>query len=51
MSLVTLDDLEVIWNALHFYRQHGIPEGDIHYDSEWDDICTTMEWIKEDLDL
>lgn len=42
--------LDLIWNALHFYREHGIPEGDLNYDDEWSDICSAMAWIKEDLD-
>lgn len=44
-------DLEQLWNALEFYREHGIPEGDEEYDKEWNDICTTMEWIREDCNL
>ena len=51
MGLVDLKDLEKIWNALEFYREHGIPEGDSEYDEEWSDICITMAWIKEDLEL
>lgn len=42
-------DLELIWNALTFYREHGIPEGQTDYDEEWNDICTNMAWIEESL--
>jgi hypothetical protein len=45
------NSLELIWNALSFYREHGIPEGSQEYDNEWDEICTTMAWIQEDLGL
>ena len=42
-------DLEVIWNALHAYRETQIPEGTEAYDDEWSDICTQMAWIAEEL--
>ena len=48
---VMLHDLELIWNALTFYREHGIPEGNESYDKEWDDICITMEWIRKDCNI
>ena len=51
MHIVDLNDLELLWNALEFYREHGIPEGDTEYDEEWGDICSVMAWIKEDLEL
>ncbi len=41
--------LEVIWEALGAYRADLIPEGDSHYDAVWNDICTAMAWIQEDL--
>lgn len=41
-------DLEVIWEALHGYREHGI-HGE-EYDQQWDDICTNMAWITEALE-
>jgi len=41
--------LDVIWEALHGYRQNCIPEGTNEYDDEWSDICTAMAWIEEDL--
>ena len=42
-------DLKLIWNALEFYREHGIQEGSKEYDEEWNEICTNMAWIKENL--
>ena len=51
MSQVTRQNLELIWNALSFYREQGIPEGSEDYDHEWNEICTTMSWIAEDLGL
>ncbi len=42
-------DLELIWNALEFYREEGIPEGTEEYDEEWNEICTNMAWIEEQL--
>jgi hypothetical protein len=45
-----LDDaMKVIWNALHGFREDCIPEGDIHYDEQWDEICTAMANITERL--
>ena len=49
--MVSHQDLEQLWNALEFYREHGIPEGNQEYDQEWGDICTTMAWIREELGL
>ena len=43
--------LDVIWEALHGYRQNCIPEGTNEYDDEWSDICTAMAWIQEDLEF
>lgn len=47
---ISKDDLELIWNALEFYRSEGIPEhaNDDDWDKEWNDICTVMAWISED---
>ena len=44
--------LKVIWNALHNYRDAW--DADFDRDrfgdaEEWDDICTAMAWIKEEL--
>jgi hypothetical protein len=44
------DSLEVIWAALSGYRETCIPQGvDPTYDEEWDNICTHMAWIAEEL--
>ena len=39
---------ETIWDALHGYRENCIPE-DEEYDPIWDDICTAMAWITEEI--
>ena len=44
------DSIGTIWQALHAYREDLIPEGDEAYDAEWDNICTAMAVIQEDLD-
>lgn len=41
--------MDTIWSSLHAYRQNFIPEGNVNYDSEWDDICTAMAWLEEKL--
>ena len=41
--------LDTIWEALHGYRENCIQEEE--YDAEWDDICTAMAWIEEELEL
>jgi hypothetical protein len=41
--------LDVVWDALHSHRETCIPEGDPAYDAEWDEICTAMAWITEEL--
>ena len=43
--------LETIWHALGCYREDCIPEGEKPYDSEWNEICTSMMWIREELGL
>jgi hypothetical protein len=40
--------LETIWDALHSYREDSIPVGE-EYDPIWDDICTAMAWIEEEI--
>lgn len=42
--------LDVIWKALHAYREDCIPEGTPAYDQDWEDICTAMAWITEALE-
>jgi len=64
MSNITRNDrdaqIELIWNALEFYRENGISETTeggndsetaVANDKEWDDICTVMAWIAEDLEM
>jgi hypothetical protein len=50
---LTRDDyashLETIWDALAGYRENCIPEGSTEYDDEWNEICTAMAWIAEDV--
>jgi hypothetical protein len=41
--------LEIIWAALEAYRADLIPEGDEQFDEIWNDICTAMAVIEEDL--
>lgn len=43
------DSIDIIWRALAAYREDLIPEGDEVYDAEWDNICTAMAVIQEDL--
>ena len=45
----TKAQLEIVWDALHAYRDDLIPEGDTQYDEIWSEICTAMAWIEEDL--
>jgi len=45
------EHIEVIWDALHAYREDLIPEGDPQYDEIWSDVCTAMAWIQEDLNV
>ena len=50
MSRKTKDEnLAIVWAALHAYREDLIPEGDESYDEQWDDICTAMADLEEDL--
>ena len=41
--------IETIWDALQEFRDVNIPEGPPHHDAQWDDICTAMAWISEEL--
>ena len=40
---------DTVWDALAAYRETCIPEGDADYDAEWDEICTAMAWISEEI--
>lgn len=41
--------LDTIWDALAHYREHCIPEAQPEHDAEWDEICTAMAWITEEI--
>jgi hypothetical protein len=41
--------LQTVWDALHAYREDCISEGDEMHDEIWDDICTAMAVIEEEL--
>lgn len=41
--------VQTVWGALHGFRQNCIPEGDLMFDAQWDDICTAMAWISEEI--
>jgi len=43
--------LETVWHALGGFRENCIPEGEDNYDREWNEICTAMAWIREELGL
>jgi hypothetical protein len=50
----TQSQLDVIWEALHEFRSSCILEGlsnelDEEHDNQWNEICTAMAWIEEDL--
>ena len=41
--------LETIWDALHAYREDSVSEGDEMHDAIWDEVCTAMAVIEENL--
>ena len=43
--------LVTVWDALEGYRENCIPEGHDLYDEQWNDICTAMAWIAEELEI
>ncbi|CAB4195294.1 hypothetical protein UFOVP1298_10 [uncultured Caudovirales phage] len=45
------EQLAIIWEALHAYREDLIPEGDELYDELWGDICLAMAVIHEELEI
>lgn len=45
----TKQQLNTVWDALEAYRENLIPEGDDQFDQIWDDICTAMAFIQENL--
>lgn len=44
------EQIQIIWAALEAYREDLIPEGQPEYDEEWNNICTAMSAITEDLE-
>jgi hypothetical protein len=50
MKVIMRADIDLIWQALEGYRENCIPEGVDNNDKQWDDICTAMAWITEDLE-
>jgi len=40
-------DLEIIWDALHDYRDLMSDQGATHLEDKWDDICYQMALIEE----
>lgn len=45
------EQINIIWEALHSYRENCIPESDPSYNEEWENICLAMAVIQEDLNL
>ena len=43
------EQLNIVWDALEAYRADLIPEGDKQFDEIWNEICTAMAVITEDL--
>ena len=41
--------LEIIWDVLHAYREDSVSEGDEMHDAIWDEVCTAMAVIEENL--
>jgi len=53
MSLAndTKEQLDVIWEALHGFREACIPEGqDEAYDEQWSEITSAMAYLEESLE-
>lgn len=49
MHYDTVGNLEIIWAALHGYREDCIPEGEPSYDDQWGDICGAMAQVRDEL--
>ena len=43
------EQLAIVWAALEAYREFLISEGDPENDEIWNNICTAMAVINEDL--
>ena len=46
-----INALNVVWSALETYRCDLIPEGDKAYDAQWNEICTAMAFLTEELGI
>ena len=44
------EELNTIWQALEGYRENCISEGEPNNDRQWDEICTAMALLTEDLE-
>ena len=42
--------MAVVWQALHGFREDSIPANQSIYDEQWDEICTAMAWIGDELE-
>ena len=42
-------DLDIIWDALHEYREEMSDQGATHFEDKWDDISYQMALIEEAL--
>ena len=47
----TIESIDYIWDVLCDYREHCIPEGVDNHDDIWDEICTSMAWIEEEIGI
>ena len=45
------DAIKTVWLALEGYREHVAPEGSPENDEAWNDVCTAMAVICEDLGI
>ena len=43
------EQLNTVWDALEAYREDLISEGDEQHDAIWDEVCTAMSVIEENL--
>ena len=43
------EQISIVWDALEAYRADLIPEGDEQFDAIWNDVCTAMAVIEEEL--
>jgi hypothetical protein len=55
MTTVTRNNPEswmpALWEALEAFRENCAPEGNPESDADWDDLCSIMAWLREDLGL